>query len=67
MLNPLWFVDTVMTEGSARLQLEIKKKKSMSLLVKGRGRVLGEACGFTPRGMEALGRMCRLQSLLLLN
>jgi len=57
-----------MTEGSARLQLEIKrKKKSMSLLVKGRGPVLGEACGFNPRGMEALGGMCRLQSLLLLN
>ena len=28
MLNPLWCVDTVMTEGSARLQLEIKKKKN---------------------------------------
>ena len=27
----------------------------MSLLVKGRGSVLGEACGFNPRGMEALG------------
>ena len=27
MLNPLWFVDTVMTEGTARLQLETEKKK----------------------------------------